>query len=204
MRRDLDAVMAQIAELNGLVHNTHVLAQQVQQQDAAGMQLRPAAEGSAAEGGREIFEKPVQSVQAEQLAAGEQRDEQGDQQGDQDDQQGARGAHTGDRPEVYPQNGDSCLGTAVSAKELECPISALQTLLWYEQHDPPLHRETDKHWTVNGPTMYDYISGSRPEVTAAYEAAAAEPGPHLEAAMGEFVSSVAAGTPGGSKGAANV
>ena len=34
-------------------------------------------------------------------------------------------------------------------------------------------------------------------MAAAYEAAAAEPGPHLEAAVGEFVSSVAAGTPGG-------
>ena len=134
----------------------------------------------------------AQQVQPEQLAAGEQRDEQ-------DDQQGARVAHAGGRPEMYPQNGDSCLGTAVSARELECPISALQTLLWYEQHDPSLHRETDKHWTVNGPTMYDvdYISKCRPEVAAAYEAAAAEPGPHLEAAVGEFVSSVAAGTPGG-------
>jgi hypothetical protein len=87
-----------------------VFAQQTQQQNAAGMQLHPAAEGGAAEGDREIFEEPLetaQQVQPEQLAAGEQRHEQ-------DDQQGARGAHTGGRPEMYPQNGDSCLGTAVS------------------------------------------------------------------------------------------
>ena len=92
MRRDLDAVMAQIASLSDLVHQ--VFAQQAQQQNAAGMQLRPAAEGGAAEGGRETFEQPGgenQSVQPEQLAAGEQRDEQ-------DDQQGARGAHAGGRP----------------------------------------------------------------------------------------------------------
>jgi hypothetical protein len=103
MRRDLDAVMAQIAGLSGLVHQ--VFAQQTQQQNAAGMQLHPTAEGGAAEGDREISEEPLetaQQVQPEQSAAGEQRDEQ-------DDQQGARGAHAGDRPEMYPQNGDNCL-----------------------------------------------------------------------------------------------
>ena len=48
MRRDLDAVMAQIAALSGLVHT--VLAQQVQQQGAAGTQLSTAENGDTAAG----------------------------------------------------------------------------------------------------------------------------------------------------------
>ena len=51
VRRDLDAVMAQIAALSGLVHQ--VFAQQAQQQNAAGMQLHPAAEGGARRRGRQ-------------------------------------------------------------------------------------------------------------------------------------------------------
>ena len=43
MRRDLDKVMAQITDLSSVVHS--VLAQQVQQQNAAAPQLREAAEG---------------------------------------------------------------------------------------------------------------------------------------------------------------
>ena len=71
-----------------------------------------------------------------------------------------------------PFDGDSCQHeqeTAVSARELECPISALQTLMWYEEHDPPLHNvmDSDKRCTVNGSTLYDHLDDSRSDVTAA-------------------------------------
>ena len=69
--------------------------------------------------------------------------------------------------------------------------------MWFEEHDPPLHREGDKRWTVNGPTLYDYLDDSRSDVTAAYEAAVSEPGPRVEAAMNEFVAAMTAAAPGG-------
>ena len=120
--------------------------------------------------------------------------------GSERDQPGAPSAHQGGQQETYPQNGDSCQpeqAAAASARELECPISALQTLMWFEEHDPPLHREGDKRWTVNGPTLYDYLDDSRSDVTAAYEAAVSEPGPRVEAAMNEFVAAMTAAAPGG-------
>ena len=91
-------------------------------------------------------------------AAERQRMLEAEQSDSQNGQPGARSAQQGGQQEEHPKNGDSCMPeqvAAVSARELECPISALKTLLWYKQHDPPLHREGDKRWTVNGPTMYD-------------------------------------------------
>jgi hypothetical protein len=97
-------------------------------------------------------------------------------------------------------HGDSCMSeqiAAVSARELECPINALQTLLWYEQHDPTLHREGDKRWTIKGPTMYDHIAKNRSDMTDKYESAVAEPGPQVEAAMNEFMGAVRESQQGG-------
>ena len=86
---------------------------------------------------------------------------------------------------------------AVSAREPECPISALQTLLWHKQHDPPLHREEGKRWAVNGRTMYDHIAKNRSDVTQEFETIVAEPGPQVEAAMNTFMAAVTESQQGG-------
>ena len=133
-------------------------------------------------------------------AAERQRVLEAEQSDSQNGQPGARSAQQGGQPEEQAQNGDSCMPeqvAAVSARELECPISALQTLLWYEQHDPPLHREGDKRWTVNGPTMYDHIVKNRSDVTQKFEDAVAEPGPQVEAAMNAFRAAVTENQQGG-------
>jgi hypothetical protein len=98
-------------------------------------------------------------------------------------------AQQGGQQDEQPQNRVSCMSeqiAAVSARELECPISAFQTLL----RDPTLHREGDKRWTINGPTMYDHIAKNRSDMTDNYESAVAEPGPQVEAAMNEFMGAV--------------
>ena len=118
----------------------------------------------------------------------------------QNGQPGVQSALQGGQKEEHPQNGDSCKPeqvAAVSAAELECPISALQTLLWYKQHDPTLHREGDKRWTVNGPTMYDHIAKNRSDVAQEFETAVAEPGPQVEAAMNTFMAAVTESQQGG-------
>ena len=52
----------------------------------------------------------------------------------------------------------------VSAIDLECHIGALQTLLWYREHNPDIHRDTDRRRTVNGPTMFDHLTLHSAEV----------------------------------------
>ena len=193
MRQDLDKVMEQITALSSVVHS--VLAQLGQQQNAAAPQLRATSEGGQPLRNEQqnVTDRPRAELQHSEV--GEEYTRAAEQQSE-----GSRASEGRDAAQEFPLDGDSCpseQGTAVSARELECPISALQTLMWYEKHDPPLHREGDKRWTVNGPTMYDHLDDSRSDVTATLEAAVSEPGPQVEAAMNEFVSAVTAAVPGG-------
>jgi hypothetical protein len=193
MRRDLDSMMAQITALSSVVHSA--LAQQVQQQSAAAPQPRMTAEG-----GQPLINE--QQTVTERPRAALQHSEVGEESTQAVEQQceGSKASVGRNAAQECPFDGDSCQPeqeTAVSARELECPISALQTLMWYEEHDPPLHRDSDKRCTVNGPTLYDHLDDSRSDVTAALEAAVSEPGPQVEAAMNEFVSAVTAAVPGG-------
>ena len=130
-----------------------VLAQKVQQQNAAAPQLRAAAEGGQPLRNEQqnVTERPRAALQHNEV--GEEYTKAAEQQSE-----GSRESEGRDAAQEFPLDGDSCQpeqGTSVSARELECPISALQTLMWYEKHDPPLHH--DKRWTVNGPTMYDHL-----------------------------------------------
>jgi len=174
-----------------------VLAQQGQQQNAAAPQLRATSEGGQPLRNEQqnVTDRVCAPPSVQNSEVGEEYTRAAEQQSE-----GSRASEGRDAAQEFPLDGDSCpheQGTAVSARELECPISALQTLMWYERHDPPLHREGDKRWTVNGPTMYDHLDDSRSDVTAALEAAVSEPGPQVEAAMNEFVSAVTAAVPGG-------
>ena len=82
----------------------------------------------------------------------------------------------------------------VSAIDLECHIGALQTLLWYREHNNELYRDTDRRRTVNGPTMYDHIERNNAGVIRALQEAISQPGPHIGQAFNRFTASVAAGS----------
>ena len=61
--------------------------------------------------------------------------------------EGSRASEGRDAAQEFPLEGHNCQleqGAAVSARELECPVSALQTPMWYEKHVPPLHKACEK------------------------------------------------------------
>ena len=110
-------------------------------------------------------------------------DEDSDTDDDQDDQNDQR-----------DETGDQCQETVVSAIDLECHIGALQTLLWYREHNPDMHRDTDRRRTVNGPTMFDHLTLHSEEVIDDLQRSIAVPGPHMGQAFNKFTASVAAGS----------
>ena len=202
MRDELTTVAAQMQQMM----QQH--ADMMQQMNAYMLRSMPAEQQQqqqtderqhVAAAGNQTQQEP-DGARHQNTAAERQRVLEAEQSDSQNGQPGARSAQQGGQPEEQAQNGDSCMPeqvAAVSARELECPISALQTLLWYEHHDPPLHREGDKRWTVNGPTMYDHIVKNRSDVTQKFEDAVAEPGPQVEAAMNAFRAAVTENQQGG-------
>ena len=194
MRSEFTSVVSAVAEMRSMMQcmdayvRSSMPAQQQQQQNAENARFAEAAPP-------ESSDRSDRSERSEQLDF--------DMSSDIYSQPGAENAQSGAQQDAQPRhqpdakNGDHCqpqMGTVVSASKLECPISAIQTLLWYEKHDRPLLSERDKRWTVNGPTMYDHIAQNRPEVTKAFQAAVEQPGPQVMAAINEFEASAVAGT----------
>jgi hypothetical protein len=116
----------------------------------------------------------------------EDQDDQTDEDSDTDDDQD-------DQDDQRDETGDHCQETVVSAIDLECHIGALQTLLWYREHNSDMHRDTDRRRTVNGPTMFDHLTLHSAEVIDELQRAIAVPGPHMGQAFNKFTASVAAG-----------
>ena len=175
MRDELTTVAAQMQQMMLQPWLQH--ADMMQQMNAYMLRSMPAEQQQQQADERQPVaagnqQQQLDDARHQHTAAERQRMLEAEQSDSQNGQPGARSAQQGGQQEEHPKNGDSCMSeqiAAVSARELECPINALQTLLWYEQHDPTLHREGDKRWTVNGPTMYDHITKNRSDVTKKYE-----------------------------------
>jgi hypothetical protein len=187
LRRDLDDAAAKIDALSSMMAavNDNLLIQQTQQQELAASQLRSPAKKNAPDDDDDddadaaAPEQPEFEEQDDQTDDDQTDSDTDDDQDDHDDQEG--------------ETGDHCQETVVSAIDLECHIGALQTLLWYREHNPDLYRNTDKRRTVNGPTMYDHLLQHNAEVVNELQRAIAVPGPHMSQAVNRFTASVAAG-----------
>jgi hypothetical protein len=192
IRRDLDEAMIRIASMGSLMTalNNTLLAQQTPRQTAAAKQLRARPQGALDEPDDDDDDA------AEQQDDDDEDDDPDDDPDDDDDSSDDDSSSDDDDDDDdyrASKAGDHCQVAVVSAIDLECHIGALQTLYWYEQQNPEVHSKLDKRWTVNGPTMYDYVEKTRPEVTAAFQAAIAEPGPHVMQAINRFTAAVTAG-----------
>ena len=157
LRRDLDDATAKIDALSSMMAavNDNMLIQQAQQQNLAASQLRRPANDADDADDNDPDAKNDQKQ--EQRDKDDEEDDQTDDDQEDDDSDDQEDDDSDDQDDQGDKTGDHYQETVVSAIDLECHIGALQTLLWYREHNPELYRDTDRRRTVNGPTMYDHI-----------------------------------------------
>jgi hypothetical protein len=194
LRRDLDDATAKIDALSSMMAavNDNMLIQQAQQQNLAASQLRRPANDADDADDNDPDAKNDQKQ--EQRDKDDKEDDQTDDDQEDDDSDDQEDDDSDDQDDQGDKTGDHYQETVVSAIDLECHIGALQTLLWYREHNPELYRDTDRRRTVNGPTMYDHIERNNAGVIRALQEAISQPGPHIGQAFNRFTASVAAGS----------